>query len=239
MLKKKIKVDGHKITTYLICVILAGGGGWFVNSKLSHKETKEVPTSIVKEEKELNTFTVEEILIPASELTSLKYSYKDVGLYSKDKKVFGKTVPFTTDEYIYTYSGVVNAGIDLSEVKYQINNDKKTITIVLPEPQIFSHEIDENSFEFYDVKDSVFTEKDLGDFTDQRAELKEEIEKQLKKDEKFYNSVSSHAENVLINFLTVAESTKDYTVIFTDKLEASPEESSADFSEKISQNNEN
>ena len=74
--------------------------------------------------------------------------------------------------------------------------------------------MDEKNFKFFDVKNSVFTETTLENYSSLIAELKEKKKAQLEEDDEFYKSVIENAETVLKNFLTVSDKTKDYTVIF-------------------------
>lgn len=193
----------------LIAIVLTAFIGYGCSKQKSPKRSS--PLTV---EETLTTITLEEILKPASELVSLKYCYTDADFYEQSKSAFGVKVPFTTDKVVFTYSGKISAGIDISEVNYDIDDDKKTITITLPEPQILSHEMDEKDFKFFDVKNSVFTETTLENYSSLIAELKEKKKAQLEEDDEFYKSVTENAETVLKNFLTVSDKTKDYTVIF-------------------------
>lgn len=168
----------------------------------------------IQESVEINSVTVKEIIAPASELVTLKKEYTDFDTYENSKELFGKKLPFTTDKVIFTYSGVISAGIDLSEVELDVNNDKKTITITLPDAKILSHEIDEKSFEFYEIKNSILNETSFEDYTTLRAGLKERQEEKVLSDKEFMRSVEDSAENVIKGFLTSADATKDYKVIF-------------------------
>ncbi|SFX12626.1 DUF4230 domain-containing protein [Ruminococcus sp. XPD3002] len=190
----------------VVCAVL---GFVFGKVSSSSKDDKTVTT-----EEALTSITLDEILEPASELVSLKYCYTDADIYEKNKEWKGMTVPFTTDKVVFTYSGTISAGIDISEVKYEIINDAKRIIVTLPEAKVLSHEMDEKGFKFYDVKKSVFTQTSLDDYTALMAELKEAKEKKLKEDGEFFKEVEENAQSVLENFLTVSEATKDYTVTF-------------------------
>ena len=175
-------------------------------------------SGIVSIEEELDTIVLKEILKPASELVSLKYCYTDADVYEKNKNVsvFGYDATIGTDKTVFTYDGVINAGIDISEVNYIIDNNSRTITIDIPEPEIFSHEINENSFKFFDVKNSVFIETNLEDYTSLVSDLKKKKEDYLLNDGEFMDSVKENSERVIADFLTVSENTKDYKVIYGD-----------------------
>ncbi len=191
-------------------VILFLGVG--IGAKAFNKQKKIDPP--IEKEITVDSITLKEILSPASELVSMKYTYTDVDIYENSKKAFGYKIPLTTDKVIFTYSGIISAGIDMSQITYDINNETKTISVTLPAPTLMAHEIDENSFKFYDAKNSIFTETKLEDYTQLMSKLKEEKEEKLKNDAEFLPSVTENAKKVLNDLLKISESTSEYTVIY-------------------------
>lgn len=173
-----------------------------------------VDGKIVKNNYMLTISTVEKIIKPASDLITSKYNYKDADTYENYKQLFSKKIPFTTDKTVFTYKGTISVGIDLSEVKYVIDNENKKIRITLPKLGIKSNEIDDSSFKYPFESDSIFNATGMSDFTELLAKLKENKEEEVKSDTKFMDTAKQNTENVLKEFLTAADSTKDYTVIF-------------------------
>ena len=203
-------MSGKTIPIVIAVGFILGAGGF----ALGHFTGNEPENKTVETEEIINSITLKEILEPASELISLKYKYTDADIYERSKFAGNVKIPFTTDKVVFTYSGIISAGFDLSEVDYNINSTTKTITIDLPEPKILSHEIDESGFKFFDVKSSVFTETKLEDYTAMMAELKTKKEADLSDDSEFFDSVIDNAQTVVGNFLTLSDKTKDYTVKF-------------------------
>ena len=211
--KETVRVNGsNKLTIIVVVVALIFGSVGIIFGVSQRNVSKNTP--VLKADEALTTITLEEILKPASELVSMKYSYTDADIYEQSKSAFGVKVPFTTDKVVFTYSEVISAGIDISEVKYDIDDASKRITITLPEPQILSHQMDEKSFKFFDVQNSIFTETSLENYSELMSELKATKENQLLEDATFFDSVTENTQNVLKDFLTVSDKTKDYTVIF-------------------------
>lgn len=205
LLKPLIIVSGILVVIILIFVSVLVGKG------IAEKKAREA----AKEDNVLTSATVMKAIESAGELTTTKYYYQSIERYEDHKEVFGKKLPFTTEESLYTYDGVINAGVDISKSKCSVDEASKKIEIKLPKPQILSHEIDQNSFKFYDVKDAVFNETDLDKFTGQTAVLKEAKEEELLKDDEFNETVISNAETTLKGFLTFSQEMKDYDVIFS------------------------
>ena len=81
-------------------------------------------------------------------------------------------LPFTENETIYSYSGAINVGSSLEDIRIDINNESMVITASLPEPGILSHEIDNESFEYYDKKTGVFSRYNMGDFNEAQKKSK-------------------------------------------------------------------
>ncbi len=176
-------------------------------------ETEEV---IINEEVTVDNATINEIINPASELVTYKYYYTDAGTYEKNQKL-GDTdyiIPFTTDKTVYTYSGTINAGIDTSEITYDIDNEKKKIIVHLPNPKIISHELDESSFKTYDVKKSIFTSSSLNDYAEFTGELKTKEEDNLNSNSEFWSSLKKNTENVVKSLMTADDRLDEYTVTY-------------------------
>lgn len=221
--KKKVNfMSAKKMVIKILALVLAavvGFGAGFVTCIVRPWE-KTVPVittvddTIVEDNYMLTISTVEKIIKPASDLITTKYNYKDADTYENYKQLFGKKVPFTTDKVVFTYKGTVSVGIDLSEVKYDIDNKNKTIGIKLPQIGIKANEIEASSFEYPFESDSVFNATGMSDFTGLLATLKEKKEEEVKDDTEFMNTARQNTENVLEDFLTAAVDTKDYAVIF-------------------------
>lgn len=212
----EINIDPKKLISgnpmLVICfVIIALIVGFFA---ARHYYKDDSPLSPIVEEPTVDAMTVEEIISPASDLVTMKYSYTDVDVYENSKKLFGKKIPLTTDKVIFSYSGVISGGVDLSQIKYDIDNEAKTITVTLPEPKLMAHEMDESSFKFYDAKNSIFTQTKLEDYTALMDKLKKEKETRLRYDKEFLPSVTENAQNVLDDLFKIADATKDYTIIY-------------------------
>lgn len=91
------------------------------------------------------------------ELATQAGYYTNVEVIEESKKVWKVTLPFTSSKYIFSYDGVIKAGIDFAQVDWHVNELTHTITVNLPESRILSNEIDTNSLYVYDESRSVFS----------------------------------------------------------------------------------
>jgi len=125
--------------------------------------------------------------------------------------ILGISIPFTERKYVYSLDGIVTAGIDFEKIKIQPDEASKTITIWLPQPEIFSITPDEDSFTIYHNGDNPFNGLHLEETNEARKEMEAEIrEKALK-----YRILDHATENakVLINaFLSQSIDLQDWTI---------------------------
>lgn len=131
---------------------------------------------------EMSAVVLENKLTEISELASLTYSYTNMAEFENSKDFYGMKVPFTTKGFIITYDGEIKAGVDLSKAKVDVSGSK--ITITLPDAEILSHQIDEDSLEIFDETTSIFNPLKVTDYNafskDQKSEMeKKAIEKGL------------------------------------------------------------
>ena len=164
--KEKRGLKQGLIASLIIAIILIGGSIYVKNN------------FVPKEETLISSETVESSLKEAKELTTLKYHYKNIASFENSQEFQGFKLPFTTKRFLYTYSGVIHAGVDLDKVKVDVNNEDKSISVSLPKSKILSHDIDEKSVMFYDEKNSIFNPLDLEDYSNFRKEEEAKVEKE-------------------------------------------------------------
>ena len=188
-----------------------------------HPAEPPLPTVFLNEDAatviqtETSTVTIrnlEEILAPASDLVTTKYMYTDADIFEDYKSLNGMKMPLTTNKTVFTYSGTLRIGVDLSQVRFALDNDARTIRVQLPPVQVLSHDIDPASFRYYDVSKSVFNATEMGDVTELIRQLKAEKEAQARENPEVWDQADTDARNVIRGFLTSSELTRDYTVIF-------------------------
>ena len=172
----------------------------------------------VQDDIDLTSSTIAQILEPASDLVTLKYNYEQFDTYEKSKKITLKKqkvdMPFTTDQIVFTYGGCIALGVDLEEIEYDIDMENKLISCKLPDVKVISHETDESKFQEFEIKNSIFTKTTWTDFNKISAELKQNQEENVLKDETVIEAVNENAQEVISKFLKSANETKEYDVEF-------------------------
>ena len=160
-MEKKIK----KIIIIILLIGLALFAAFFYGKKQMKSEMEpEITSSLIYNK-----------LVSAKELTTLKYHYTNMGHFENQNTFYGYKVPFTSKEFIVSYEGLINAGIDLNKMK--VNVGDKSIEVRIPAAEILSHEIYEDSLKVYDERESIFNRIDIEDYNDFSKDQKSEIEK--------------------------------------------------------------
>ena len=103
-----------------------------------------------------------------SQLATVRYSYTNMGQFENSNEFYGIKLPFTTKSFIVAYDGTIIAGVDLTQAKVSVTDQK--VTISLPAPQILSHEVDPNSLEVFDETTSIFNPITIEDYTGFQAD---------------------------------------------------------------------
>ena len=128
-----------------------------------------------REEPELSSVTVEHQLEQISQLATTQYAYTNMGQFERGRDFYGIRLPFTTSRFLISYSGVITAGVDLSQAQVEVTDT--LVTVSLPAAQILSHQIDPDSLEVFDESRSIFTPITIEDYNgfqaDQQAEMEE------------------------------------------------------------------
>lgn len=164
-----------------------------------------------------HTVTVQnviEVLAPASDLISTKYYYTDADTFEDFKDINGWKLPFTTNKTVFVYDGVISAGVRLSEVTFDVDNENRVITVYMPDVEVLSHEIDMGSFQYYDVSKSVFNSTEMEEVTELFDELKQKEEEKFTGREVYMEQAKINAQTVISSFLRASEETKDFMVVF-------------------------
>lgn len=150
----------------LLVVIAAAVVGAFLYGVSRNAESEPVITSSLLEER----------LRSVQQLVTVEYHYTNMGKFEDQKDFYGWKVPFTSKSFIVSYDGIIKAGIDMSALRIEVNEDAKRITITMPESEIISHEILEDSLEVFDESSNIFNPITIQDYSGFTADQREAME---------------------------------------------------------------
>ena len=139
--------------------------------------------------------------------------YTNVEVIEDSKTLWKITLPFTSSKYIFSYDGIIKAGIDFADIKWSVNDVLKTIHVDLPDTKILTNEIDTDSLYVYDESRSIFSPLTVSDINDSLIALKIESEEKA-----IGNGILEEAEanaKVLIRGF-LAGSYPDYEIIYEE-----------------------
>ncbi len=139
--------------------------------------------------------------------------FTTVQTISKSREILGVVVPGTQSNYVYSYDGVIKAGINFEDVEIDVDELRHVIRITFPEFRIMSTEIDEDSFILYNDGANLFTSLKLEDVNKSNAELKKAAQESAIKNGILENA-RTNAETLVRGFLAGIDSLRGYTIEF-------------------------
>lgn len=162
----------------------------------------------------ITTNRLEEQITALSELVTTKYMYRNATRKESDKTwLWGWTQPFSDVSLLATYDGTITTSIDLKEVKFDVNERSKIITVTIPDSKIFEHNIPQETINVLEVKNNLFNKITFNDYNKFIAAEKNEMEK-LAKEQGLLAQADDNARKVLEAFLKTVPGIDSYTLKF-------------------------
>lgn len=149
------------------------------------------------------------------ELATQSGYFTVVNIIDDNVELWGWKVPLTTSKYIFSYDGTVKAGLDFSKLKYKVNELGKEIVIYLPEVEILSIELQEDSLVIYDESHNIFTPLGLNDIQEARLEMIDEIRSRALENG-LLEQAAINAQTLIVGFLSGQYDLNEYHVDFRD-----------------------
>lgn len=226
-LKKKVVICSIAVVVILVATVVL----FFKGYKSANEKSQQVIFQLEQEikrlsdqaavyeraSKEINLSVISANIQGVSELATIEYMYTDAGKFSDTVQWLGVDVPFTTKSFIAKWDGVIKAGVNVKEIIVELNEKEKEIIIYMPKAEIFSHEIDADSFQTLDEKAGLFNSIKLKNIREFDAESKENMEKRAIENG-ILDKATENAENIitkLVNTKPVQE--QGYTIKIEEK----------------------
>ncbi|MDU5504259.1 MAG: DUF4230 domain-containing protein [Anaerococcus vaginalis] len=162
-----------------------------------------------KNEPKIDNKLIQNRIESAKELTSLKYSYTNMGQFENSNKFYGYDIPFTQKKFIVSYDGVISCGVDLDKMQVKVNG--KNIDIQLPKSKILSHEIYEDSLKIFDQKTSIFNPIKVEDYNDFAKKQKKSVEEKAI-ERGILTQADKKCKKAIKDIINIDNSLKDYTI---------------------------
>lgn len=198
-----------------VCIILAAVSLFALYGCFIRKQpVTVVSTTDTAPQVSLSVEHLYEIVEPCEKLVTVSDQYSNKGTITKDTKLWGHKVPFTTDQISFSYTGTILVGVDLSGIDFDINEASRTIYITLPTPTIISHSIDTSSFSFTTEHDGFITDILPEEFASKANMLKSEQEDKLVRDGKAFDEAKANSEAALTKLIKAAPEANSYKLRF-------------------------
>lgn len=108
---------------------------------------------------------LEEQISSLSELVTTKYFYRNATQKDDDKTwLWGWTMPFSDTSLLATYDGTITTSIDLKNIRFNVNQQNRVITVTMPKSKIFDHNIPQETINVLSVKDNLFNKITFNDY---------------------------------------------------------------------------
>lgn len=201
-----------KFILILIVIAIVGFGGYYLWSQ----STEEVSTSVKKNGITETHTTISGDIIEAGlkdigELATEEYYFTEVETYDSSKKYKDFKIPFTTSRFVYSYDGTIKAGIDFAKIKVEKDDLTKIITVSLPKSRILSSELDEDSFQMFDEKESIFNPISVTDFNAANSALMDKAKEDALA-RGVLDNADENAATLVENFITSTYDVSDYKI---------------------------
>ena len=175
---------------------------------------KEAKSNYVSDEK-ITEIGFENI----GELATQSVTTTTVRVETKDLKLFNVSIPLTQSKYIYTYNTTIKAGINFSDVKWQLGDTDDTshnIYVDIPEVKTLSADIDLDSFKVLHEENNIFSPITLTEHNDSLIQLRENASSDAI-NSGLYDRALDNAKTILTSFISQVYPSNEYSIIFSER----------------------
>ena len=169
---------------------------------------------IIVDEKSVVTSTqIKAQLNSVKKLITKEYIYTGAAKQEANKKwIFGWDMPFSDTTLVIMYDGTIIAGVDLNKINPAINEETRTITILVPKATILSHDLPQETIRIVDQKESLFNDISLDEYNKFVASEKPKREQDAI-DSGLLTEATNEAKMVIEEFLQIIPGMGGYTLI--------------------------
>jgi hypothetical protein len=173
------------------------------------KEDETNSNRYVKVKTTITSETLEDGLRDMGVLITQEYYFTQVENYEKTKTIMKFFT--SSSNFIYSYDGVVSAGVDFNNISVEKDDTGKVITITVPQSEIQYVDIDYDSFKIYSEKDGLWNPTSIEDYNDSLVDLKKSAkDKAIEKG--VLDKADENAKAIIQNFVTGMVDDSDYTI---------------------------
>ena len=146
--------------------------------------------------------------------------FENIGeLATQSVTTINVSIPLTQSKYIYTYNTTIKAGINFSDVKWQLGDTDDTshnIYVDIPEVKSLSADIDLDSFKVLHEENNIFSPITLTEHNDSLIQLRENALSDAI-NSGLYDRALDNAKTILTSFISQVYPSNEYSIIFSER----------------------
>ena len=159
----------------------------------------------------VSTETIREGIANMGTLITQEYYFTQVEKYTKEKTIMQFIT--SSSEFIYSYDGEVTAGVNFEKINITKDEENKIIKVDIPDSEIFSVNIDKDTFKIYSEKDSLWNPLKLEDYNTSLTKF-EDAAKQKALENGILEKSDSQAKTLIENFIRNFPEASKYQIEF-------------------------
>ncbi len=179
--------------------------------RIVEKVVEKEVEKLVEVEKKVSSEMIQDGLKDMGVLITEEYYFTQVEDYTSVKKLF-KIIPSEAN-VVFSYDGIVTAGIDCSEIKVVKDEGNKQVKVYLPKSEVQQIDIDFDSFKLYSEKEGMWSKLDFNDYNMSMVEFEKDA-KAKALDKGILERADERAESVITNFIRGILDDDEYTVTY-------------------------
>lgn len=204
-MKKKRSFKSYFLTV-LITMIISITGTVLVLQNDFISAPKDEKNDIIS-----NTI-VSEKLGQIDQWATSEFRYKGVFSKTKPREVFGQRVPFGDNKVEVDYEGVIKVGYATEDIKTDVNNVAKTITVTLSSPKVFDNYIILDNLKIHE-ENNVLNPLHVSDLPTYFGSIESDELHRAEKEFNIYTEAEKKAKDIISDKLSVFSG---YSVVFTN-----------------------
>ncbi|MBP5309148.1 MAG: DUF4230 domain-containing protein [Lachnospiraceae bacterium] len=214
----------------IICIVLSIIIIWLIagifskNNETDNASLKDVvekqsdkklfdDSPVVSEIVTVNTEIIEDGLKEMGTLITQEYYFTQVEEYKSTERVW---IFDSKASFIFSYDGVVTAGIDCNDIDISKDDEAKLIKVQIPKSEIIGVNIDHDSFKIYEEKEGLWNKLDMTKYNNSIIEFENEAKsKALNKG--IIDKADENAKNLIESFINSLLEDNEYSIEFINK----------------------
>ena len=151
---------------------------------------------VYNHESEVTSEQISAMLSKESKLTTATLNGKGFSTYTDEGiKIINRS------DFLMTYDYEVNAGVDVSKIKPDVDERKKIVYLNIPKAEIFYVKVDPSSIHYYDTKFSLFNVDEKEDANKAHAESEKDA-RETAEETGILNMANEQAEALITGIVT-------------------------------------